>query len=155
MLPFPGTEFCYRSQTKTTPSLESYPILTTEIMVRLDVGGTPLHTSLATVMKGARQGSDVFQRLCTQVGSRKAPSASLFAQPPYPPFHKEPHNSGMRYRPTVGSYVRGRLLMLEVPLSALRTKKVGRRYTQRIRGGEGLKGPASSNQQNQQDPAAL
>jgi len=96
--------------------MQSYPILTTEIMVRLDVGGTPLHTSIATVMKGARQEGDVFQRLCTQIGSRKAPSASLFAQPPYPPFHREPRHSVMRYRPTVESYLRVRLLMLEVPL---------------------------------------
>ena len=96
--------------------MQSYPILRTEIVVRLDVGGTPLHTSLATVMDGARQGSDVFQRLCTQVGSRKAPSASLFAQPPYPPFHKEPRHSVMRYRPTVGSYLRWRLRMLEETL---------------------------------------
>ena len=47
--------------------MQSYPILRTEIMVRLDAGGTPLHTSLATVMEGARQGGEVFERLCNQV----------------------------------------------------------------------------------------
>jgi len=38
-------------------------------VVRLDVGGTPLNTSLATVMEGARQGSEVFECLCAQVGA--------------------------------------------------------------------------------------
>jgi hypothetical protein len=37
------------------------------VVVRLDVGGTPMATSLATVMEGARQGGDVFQALCAQV----------------------------------------------------------------------------------------
>jgi hypothetical protein len=37
------------------------------VVVRLDVSGTPMATSLATVMEGARQGGDVFQALCAQV----------------------------------------------------------------------------------------
>ena len=38
-----------------------------QVMVRMDVGGTPLHTSLATVMEGARQGGVVFKRICEKV----------------------------------------------------------------------------------------
>jgi hypothetical protein len=37
------------------------------LIVRLDVGGAPMATSLATVMEGARQGGDVFEVLCAQV----------------------------------------------------------------------------------------
>ena len=43
------------------------PLLQSAVVVRLDVGGTPLNTSLATVMEGARQGSEVFTCLCAQV----------------------------------------------------------------------------------------
>lgn len=37
------------------------------VRVRLNVGGTVLHTSLHTLMQGARKGSAVFQCLCTQI----------------------------------------------------------------------------------------
>jgi hypothetical protein len=59
------------------------PLLQSALVVRLDVGGTPLRTSLATVMEGARQGSEVFKCLSAKVRSREAPF-SLFAQPPCP-----------------------------------------------------------------------
>ena len=35
-----------------------------KVVVRLDVGGEVVHTSLATVMAGVRQGGEVFQKIC-------------------------------------------------------------------------------------------
>ena len=60
------------------------PLLQSAVVVRLDVGGTPLNTSLATVMEGARQGGEVFECLCAQAGTPEAPSLRFFAQPPCP-----------------------------------------------------------------------
>ena len=37
------------------------------VRIRLNVGGTIIHTSLHTVLKGARQGGFVFQCLCVQI----------------------------------------------------------------------------------------
>ena len=37
------------------------------VRVRLNVGGTPFHTSLHTLMEGARRGAVVFQCLCVQI----------------------------------------------------------------------------------------
>ena len=37
------------------------------VRVRLNVGGTPFHTSLHTLMEGARRGCVVFQCLCVHV----------------------------------------------------------------------------------------
>jgi hypothetical protein len=53
------------------------PLLQSAVVVRLDVGGTPLSTSLATVMEGARQGSEVSKGLCAKVGSREPPPSCV------------------------------------------------------------------------------
>ena len=45
-------------------------LLQNQVMIRMDVGGTPLHTSLTTVMEGARQGGVVFKRICEKVKGR-------------------------------------------------------------------------------------
>ena len=37
------------------------------VRIRLNVGGTVFHTSLHTLMEGARRGCDVFQCLCSQI----------------------------------------------------------------------------------------
>ena len=37
------------------------------VMVRINVGGNVFHTSLHTLMEGARLGGDVFQALCLQI----------------------------------------------------------------------------------------
>ena len=37
------------------------------VCIRLNVGGSVFHTSLYTMMKGARHGARVFQTLCTQI----------------------------------------------------------------------------------------
>ena len=46
------------------------------VRIRLNVGGTVFHTSLHTVMEGARQGSGVFQCLCAQILGPSAPSGA-------------------------------------------------------------------------------
>jgi hypothetical protein len=42
-------------------------IMPQNIRIRLNVGGTVFHTSLYTLMEGARRGGVVFQCLCTQI----------------------------------------------------------------------------------------
>jgi len=37
------------------------------VRIRLNVGGTSIHTSLYTVMEGARQGGVIFRCLCVQI----------------------------------------------------------------------------------------
>lgn len=63
---------CALSEVQSSPSVSSKnggmadPVATMpqNVRVRLNVGGTPFHTSLHTLMEGARRGCVVFQCLC-------------------------------------------------------------------------------------------
>ena len=44
------------------------------VRVRLNVGGTTFHTSLHTLMEGARRGAVVFKCLCVQILGAEAES---------------------------------------------------------------------------------
>ncbi|KAJ1485827.1 hypothetical protein T484DRAFT_1791952, partial [Baffinella frigidus] len=52
------------------------------VVVRLNVGGAEVHTSLTTLLEGARQGGTLFQRLCGQV---LGPGWSSVAESGVPP----------------------------------------------------------------------
>ena len=66
---------CALSEVQSSPSVSSKnggmadPVATMpqNVRVRLNVGGTPFHTSLHTLMEGARRGAVVFQCLCVQI----------------------------------------------------------------------------------------
>ena len=52
-------------------------VMPQNVRVRLNVGGTTFHTSLHTVMEGARRGSPVFQCLCAQILGPQANGAAV------------------------------------------------------------------------------
>ena len=47
--------------------MSSVTTMPQNVPIRLNVGGTVFHTSLHTLIKGARRGCDVFQCLCSQI----------------------------------------------------------------------------------------